>query len=61
MREAKLPATAPTCDNPVAETMALGAKFGFNGTPTLVFPNGRTQSGFSPLPQLQQLIEKNQK
>lgn len=61
MREAKLPATAPSCDNPVAETMALGAKFGFNGTPTLVFPNGRTQSGFSPLPQLQQLIEKNQK
>ena len=60
MREGKLPATAKTCDNPVAETTSLGEQLGFSGTPTLVFPNGRTQSGFSPMPQLQEMIEKNQ-
>ena len=44
----------------MAETVSLGEQLGFNGTPTLVFPNGRSQSGYSPLPQLQQQIEANQ-
>lgn len=61
MREGKAPAAAKACDNPVAETMSLGEQFGFNGTPTLVFPNGRTQSGYSPMPHLKEIIEKNQK
>lgn len=61
MREGKIPAAAPACDNPVAETTSLGEQLGFTGTPTLVFPNGRTQSGYSPLPQLQEILEKNQK
>jgi thiol:disulfide interchange protein DsbC len=55
-----MPPAAPACDNPVAETVSLGEQLGFNGTPTLVFPNGRSQSGYSPLPQLQQQIEANQ-
>lgn len=61
MREGKFPASAKDCSNPVAETTALGAQLGFTGTPTLVFPNGHTQSGFSPLPALQKIIEDNQK
>ncbi|MCS4533175.1 DsbC family protein [Neisseria montereyensis] len=60
MREGKLPPQVATCDNPVAETTSLGEQLGFNGTPTLVFPNGRSQSGFSPLPQLLQIIAGNQ-
>lgn len=60
MRQGKMPPAAPACDNPVAETVSLGEQLGFNGTPTLVFPNGRSQSGYSPLPQLQQQIEANQ-
>jgi putative thiol:disulfide interchange protein dsbC len=39
----------------------LGEQFGFNGTPTLVFPNGRSQSGYSPMPHLKKIIEDNQK
>lgn len=61
MRHGKFPATAKTCKNPVAETTALGTQFGFTGTPTIVFPNGFTQAGYSPMPQLKQIIEKNQK
>ncbi|MDO5638437.1 MAG: DsbC family protein [Neisseria sp.] len=60
MRQGKLPPQAAACDNPVAETTSLGEQLGFTGTPTLVFPNGRTQSGFSPMPQLQQTISANQ-
>ncbi|KLT72639.1 thiol:disulfide interchange protein [Neisseria arctica] len=60
MRENKVPQPVAACDNPVAETMSLGEQLGFNGTPTLVFPNGHTQSGYSPMPELQKQIEKNQ-
>ncbi|MCP1659246.1 DsbC family protein [Neisseria perflava] len=61
MRHGKTPATVKICDNPVTETTSLGEQLGFTGTPTLIFPNGRTQSGYSPLPQLKEIIEKNQK
>lgn len=60
MREGKMPPQAAACDNPVAETTSLGEQLGFTGTPTIVFPNGRTQSGYSPMPQLQQTIAANQ-
>ena len=62
MRESKMPPKVTECTNHhVAETTALGESFGFNGTPTIVFPNGRVQSGFSAMPQLKQAIEANQK
>ncbi|MDO5640589.1 MAG: DsbC family protein [Neisseria sp.] len=60
MREGKMPPQVAACDNPVAETTSLGEQLGFTGTPTIVFPNGRTQSGYSPMPQLQQTIAANQ-
>lgn len=60
MRKGKLPSGKANCENPVAETTSLGEQFGFNGTPTLVFPNGRSQSGYSPMPHLKEVIEKNQ-
>lgn len=60
MRKGKLPSGKANCENPVAETTSLGEQFGFNGTPTLVFPNGRSQSGYSPMPHLKEIIEKNQ-
>lgn len=49
------------CSNPVAQTTALGESFGFNGTPTVVFPNGKTQSGYLPMPELEIVIKQNQK
>ena len=61
MREGKMPASVAECANHVAETTALGESFGFNGTPTIVFPNGQVQSGFAPLPQLEEVIKANQK
>ena len=61
MRKGQFPSGKANCENPVAETTSLGEQFGFNGTPTLVFPNGRSQSGYSPMPHLKKIIEDNQK
>ena len=61
MRKGQFPSGSGDCENPVAETTSLGEQFGFNGTPTVVFPNGHTQSGYSPMPQLEEIIRKNQK
>lgn len=61
MREGKMPKSVPVCKNPVAETTALGETLGFTGTPTLVYPNGQVQSGYTPLPALEQIIKQNQK
>ncbi|MCG7657672.1 DsbC family protein [Wielerella bovis] len=61
MRENKMPPKVAECKHHVAETTALGESLGFNGTPTIVFPNGQVQSGYAPMPQLQQVIEANQK
>lgn len=60
MREGKLPPEVAECPNPVAKTTALGNSFGFNGTPTIIFPNGKVQAGYVPLPQLEVLIKQNQ-
>lgn len=61
MRNSKKIPASKACANPVAETMALGATLGFNGTPTVVFPNGKSQSGYAPYAQLLQSIKDNQK
>lgn len=60
MREGKMPPQVKVCDNPVEETTSLGEQLGFHGTPALVFPNGKSQSGYSPLPQLEEVIKQNQ-
>ena len=41
----KLPDNAGDCDNPVAKTAELGAKYKVNATPTLVFSDGTIQPG----------------
>lgn len=60
MREGKMPPQVKVCDNPVAETTSLGEQLGFHGTPAIVFPNGKSQNGYSPMPQLEKAIKENQ-
>jgi len=45
MLEGKNPTAGADCDNPVGKVVALGEKLRVNGTPTLVFANGRTVPG----------------
>ena len=61
MRHGKEPASVANCSNPVEDTMKLGNKFGFDGTPTMVFPNGKTISGLMRKNELEQELIKNQK
>ncbi|WP_051940209.1 DsbC family protein [Stenoxybacter acetivorans] len=60
MRNQIAPPTVPACPNPIAETMRLGQTLGFNGTPTLVFPNGKVFSGFMEQENLEKAITENQ-
>ena len=61
MRKGNMPPQTAACDNPVAETTSLGEQLGFNGTPTMVFPNGKIVPGYMPKDDLQQALEANQK
>jgi thiol:disulfide interchange protein DsbC len=40
------------CDNPVEKHMELGAEIGIQGTPAIVFDNGKMLPGYVPAPQL---------
>ena len=60
MRKGQMPPQVAECNNPIAETTELGEKLGFSGTPTLVFPNGKVQSGYAPKAQLETILKANQ-
>ena len=48
-----LPDNKGDCDNPVAKTAELGAKYRVNATPTLVFSDGTVQAGAMPAQRLE--------
>lgn len=48
------------CDNPVAEHLALGHKFGVRGTPAIVLESGRMLPGYLPPEPLLAEIENDQ-
>ena len=60
MRKGQMPPQVAECNNPITETTELGEKLGFSGTPTLVFPNGKVQSGYAPKAQLETILKANQ-
>lgn len=45
------------CENPVAELVALGNKLGVEGTPTLIFPNGKRKEGALPAAEIESLLK----
>lgn len=61
MRKGKMPPAVKECTNPIADIMELGNKLGFDGTPTLAFPNGKTIPGGMPKEALEAELDKNQK
>lgn len=54
MTDAKMGKTIPekTCDNPVSDQFALGAKLGVNGTPAILLEDGTLVPGYLPAKQL---------
>lgn len=51
-----LPENAGTCDTPIAKNLALGEKMAINGTPALIFANGRIVSGAIPKESLEPML-----
>jgi thiol:disulfide interchange protein DsbC len=51
------PASAKAgCDTPIEKNLALGRKYGINGTPTLIFADGQRVSGWMPADRLSKML-----
>lgn len=48
-----------SCDNPVERNLALAQKLNINGTPTLFSEDGRRNSGYMPLEQIQDFLKQS--
>lgn len=54
----KVPAAAPTCENPVESIVQLGQSIGVRATPTVFFENGERVQGGMPLAQLRARLDQ---
>jgi thiol:disulfide interchange protein DsbC len=52
----KPPATGKNCDSPIDRNVQLGQKLNFNGTPTLVAPDGRVLPGAAPVEKIEKWL-----
>lgn len=52
----KLPAGKADCANPVDENLALGQKLRIDGTPAMIFANGKRVPGYRPAEQLEAML-----
>jgi thiol:disulfide interchange protein DsbC len=56
MIKGTLPKNDGSCENPVAKTVQMGQKLGVQGTPTIIFADGRRIPGMVPAAKLEQLL-----
>jgi thiol:disulfide interchange protein DsbC len=56
MLKGTLPSGKGDCDNPVDENLALGAKLRVDGTPALIFPNGKRIPGYVDAGRLEAML-----
>lgn len=61
MQKGKLPAGKGDCDNPIDENLALGAKLHIDGTPALVFANGKRVPGYMEAGRLDAMLTASEK
>jgi len=61
MLKNKLPEGKADCDNPVDENLVLGNKLRIDGTPALIFPNGKRVPGYVDAARLEGMLTANSK
>lgn len=57
MHDGKPLTGSDSCPTPIERNLALGQKLGINGTPALIFANGRIIAGAIPKEQLEQALD----
>jgi thiol:disulfide interchange protein DsbC len=57
----KVPTGKGDCDNPIDENLALGAKLHIDGTPALVFANGKRVPGYMEASRLDAMLTSSEK
>ncbi|MDO9225573.1 MAG: DsbC family protein [Pseudomonadota bacterium] len=61
MQKGKLPTGKGDCDNPIDENLALGAKLRIDGTPAMIFANGKRVPGYMPAARLDEMLNTAEK
>jgi thiol:disulfide interchange protein DsbC len=56
MLKGTLPSGKADCDNPIDENLALGAKLRVDGTPAIIFPNGKRIPGYVDASRLETML-----
>lgn len=57
----KVPTGKADCDNPLEENLALGAKLRIDGTPALIFADGKRVPGYMPAARLDAMLDAAEK
>jgi thiol:disulfide interchange protein DsbC len=60
MLKGQVPDGKATCDDPIDENLALGAKLRVEGTPAIILANGKRIPGFMPAARLEPLLDAAQ-
>ncbi len=58
MSSGKLPQGSDSCDNPVERNVALAQSLGINGTPTIIFANGKLAPGALPAVEIERRLSE---
>lgn len=51
------PAPQKSCSNPLEENLTLFKRLGFQGTPSVVFQNGKALPGYAPVQEINRLLD----
>lgn len=57
MLKNEIPSGKGDCDNPIDENLALGAKLRVDGTPAMIFPNGKRVPGYAEAKRLDAMLD----
>ncbi len=60
MLKNELPAGKADCKNPIEDNLALGAKLRIDGTPAMIFPNGKRVPGYADAARLEAMLANSQ-
>jgi thiol:disulfide interchange protein DsbC len=61
MLRGRVPEGSTNCDNPIDANLALGNRLRVDGTPAIIFANGKRVPGYIPAPRLEAMLDAAEK